>query len=231
MQCSENKNLQVKNKEQKRIIRFLKNCLLGVKRKLALLLILKIPTIKKAVKLLNSIGVLKLTAINFKKTNIMKKMVFGIIATVMLSVCGNAQTKETKENARLKLATATSMIVDNYRESFKKTMTYDDFLHNVVLGGIKNSTLKTPTADNLIKKTYTYLKNGTVSSEIIKNDNGAEMADVLYLINKSNSLEEGATSVFGEEFCRIQWPPRWLSWIWDNREELIDIICMFTPLC
>jgi hypothetical protein len=90
LQCSENKNLQVKNKEQKRIIRFLKNCLLGVKRKLALLLILKIPTIKKAVELLNSIGVLKLTAINFKKTNIMKKMVFGLIATVMLSVSGNA---------------------------------------------------------------------------------------------------------------------------------------------
>lgn len=65
--CSENKNLQVKNEELKKNYQILKNCLLGVKRKLALLLILKNPTIKKAVKLLNSIGVLKLTAINFKK--------------------------------------------------------------------------------------------------------------------------------------------------------------------
>ena len=55
-----------------------------------MLLILKLPTIKKAVKLLNSIGVLKLTAINLKKTKIMKKMLFGLIATVMMSVSGNA---------------------------------------------------------------------------------------------------------------------------------------------
>lgn len=158
-------------------------------------------------------------------------MLFGLIATVMLSVSGNAETKVSTENARLKLATATSMLVDNYRESFKKTMTYDDFLNNVVLGGIKNSTLKTPTADNLIKKTYTYLKNGTVSSEIIKNDKGTEMADVLYLINKSNSLEEGANNVFGEEFCKNQWPPKWLSWIWDHKDEIIDIICLFSNWC
>lgn len=67
LQCSENKNLQVKKMNKKRIIRFLKNCLLEVKKKLALLLILRIPTIKKAVELFISIGVLKLTAINFKK--------------------------------------------------------------------------------------------------------------------------------------------------------------------
>lgn len=158
-------------------------------------------------------------------------MLFGLIATFMLGVSANAQTKESTENVRLKLATATSMLVDNYRESFKKTMAYEDFLQNIVLGGIKNSTLKTPTANNLIKKTYTYLKKGTVSSEIIKTDNGTEMADALYLINKSNSLEEGAVNVFGEEFCRTQWPPRWLSWIWDNREEIIELICLFANWC
>lgn len=89
--------MQVKNEELKKNYQILKNCLLNVKRKLALLLILKIPTIKKAVELLNSIGVLKLTAINFKKTNIMKKMLFGLIATVMLSVSGNAN--ETKSHS------------------------------------------------------------------------------------------------------------------------------------
>lgn len=67
-----------------------------------MLLILKNPTIKKAVKLINSIGVLKLTAINFKKTNIMKKMVLGLIATVLLSVSGNANQISTLEKGSTK---------------------------------------------------------------------------------------------------------------------------------
>jgi hypothetical protein len=83
--------------------------LLGVKRKLALLLISKLPTIKKAVELINSIGVLKLTAINFKKTNIMKKMVFGLIATVMLSVSGNANSLKTNSNPELKIKTVETL--------------------------------------------------------------------------------------------------------------------------
>jgi uncharacterized Tic20 family protein len=66
LQCSENKNLQVQNDEQLNY-QISKKLFVIVKKKLALHLILKIPTIKKAVELLNSIGVLKLTAINFKK--------------------------------------------------------------------------------------------------------------------------------------------------------------------
>lgn len=161
----------------------------------------------------------------------MKKMFFGLIATIMMSVSGNAQDKASIENSRVKLATSMSMLVDNYATSFKKGMTYDDFINNVVLGGVKNSTIKTTEGNKLFKKTYSYLNNSTSLTEIIKTDKGTEMADVLYLINKTDSLEEGSEEVFGNEFSRIQWPPKWLSWIWDNRDEIIKVICFFANWC
>lgn len=80
LHCSENKNLQVKFEEY--VYPFLKNCLLLVKKELALLLILKIPT-KKAVTLLNSIGVLKCAELILKKSN-MKKAI--LIAALLVNV-------------------------------------------------------------------------------------------------------------------------------------------------
>jgi hypothetical protein len=161
----------------------------------------------------------------------MKKILFGLIATVMLSFAGNAQDKASIEKSRVKLATSMSMLVEDCQPSFKKGMSYNDFLSDVVLGGVKNSTLKTASANNLYKKAYSYLSNGTSSSEIIAKDKGTEVADVLYLINKSSSLEDGAVEVFGNDYARIKWPPRWLSWIWDNRDEIIEIICFFANWC
>ena len=126
----------------------------------------------------------------------MKKILLGLIATVMFSFAGNAQSKEEIENVRLKLATTMSMIVEDCQPTFKKGMTYNDFLNTVVLGGTKNSTLKTVSANNLYKKAYSYLNNGTNASDIIAKDKGTEVADVFYLINKRASLEEGISEVF-----------------------------------
>ena len=161
----------------------------------------------------------------------MKKFLFGLIATVFFSFAGNAQDKASIEKARVKLATSMSMLVEECQPSFRKGMSYNDFLSDVVLGGVKNSTLRTASADNLYKKAYSYLSNGTSSSDIIAKDKGTEVADVLYLINKSASLEEGVSEVFGNDYSRAQWPPKWLSWIWTNRDEIIRIICFFANWC
>lgn len=165
--------MQVKNEELKKNYQILKNCLLNVKRKLALLLILKIPTIKKAVELLNSIGVLKLTAINFKKTNIMKKMLFGLIATVMLSVSGNAQI-ETKEDARLAAAKSFVLFKNQLSEAFNKSKDYASFEKNVC-GEWRN----TNEGKYLLNEAFNHLSNKTTDEKIIATYDGIGVAKAL----------------------------------------------------
>ncbi len=141
-----------------------------MKRKLALLLILKIPTIKKAVELLNSIGVLKLTAINFKKTNIMKKMFFGLIATIMMSVSGNAQI-ETKEDARLAAAKTFVLFKNQLSEAFNKSKDYSSFEKNVC-GEWRN----TNEGKYLLNEAFNHLKNKTSDEKIIGTYDGIGLA-------------------------------------------------------
>ena len=147
--------------------------MLRVKRKLALLLILKNPTIKKAVKLINSIGVLKLTAINFKKTNIMKKMIFGLIATIMMSVNGNAQI-ETKEDARLTASKTFVSFKNQLSEAFNKSKDYASFEKNVC-GSWQN----TSDGKFLLNEAYNHLKNKTSDDTILSSYNGIGIAKAL----------------------------------------------------
>ena len=135
-----------------------------MKRKLALLLILKIPTIKKAVELLNSIGVLKLTAINFKKTNIMKKMLFGLIATVMLSVCGNAQ-EVTGNQKQLLVNTQVVSLITLSKSVYQKGQTYEDFVKNFTTPSPYN-----PFEGKLMKVVYSDLASNTSTCEILSRD-------------------------------------------------------------
>lgn len=214
-----------------------------MKRKLALLLILKIPTIKKAVELLNSIGVLKLTAVNFKKTNIMKKMLFGLIATVMLSVSANAQTI-TNEDLRLQLSKSMVSLVNDLKPNYKSGMTYKDFT-NVILAGNTNSTIPT-TGDNLLRKAHSFLEKNTTENEILKTYNGQEMADAYYFLKDSKDAKEGAIKVFGNEIIEktkfgqnmldsrvacCKWLSNAWNWVWGHKDEIIEIICLFTTLC
>lgn len=153
--------MQVKNEELKKNYQILKNCLLNVKRKLALLLILKIPTIKKAVELLNSIGVLKLTAVNFKKTNIMKKMLFGLIATVMLSVSANAQTI-TSSTKKAVLNAQVVTIVEASKSVYIKGMSYDDFVRSLLT---PSPTI--PNQNEFYKTVYNYINKSTSTCDIL----------------------------------------------------------------
>lgn len=140
---------------------------------MALLLISKFPTIKKAVELINSIGVLKLTAINFKKTNIMKKMVFGLIATVMLSVSGNAQI-ETKEDARLSAAKTFVSFKNQLSEAFSSSKDYSSF-EKIVCGNWRN----TSDGKYLLNEAYNHLKNKTSDDKLILSYDGVGITKAL----------------------------------------------------
>lgn len=128
---------------------------------------------KKAVKLLNSIGVLKLTAINFKKTNIMKKMLLGLIATVIFSVCGNAQIK-TKEDARLAAAKTFVSFKNQLSQAFNNSSDYTSFEKNVC-GKWQN----TIDGRYLLNEAYNHLKNKTSDEKIIESYDGIGIAKAL----------------------------------------------------
>lgn len=99
-----------------------------MKKKLALHFLSKIPTIKKAVKLINSIGVLKLTAINFKKNKNMKNFskYFSIplaFLYLFISVVSCNSNEITNENVELKnQAESNAKRSLSFYQNFKKTI-------------------------------------------------------------------------------------------------------------
>lgn len=170
----------------------------------------------------------------------MKKLVFGLIATVMFGFAGNAQSKLTQEEIRVKLSTSMSQLVDNCRPSFKKGMSYNDFTVVILTG--TGPTYPTVEADNLMKAVYGFLSNGTSSADILKGYKGNEMAEVAKIAANSNSSAEVATKVFGDKIVKntvfgqnlsVAGKGCWIcgvwDWIWGNRDEIIRIILIFWP--
>ena len=173
----------------------------------------------------------------------MKKMVFGLIATVMLSVSVNAQ-KISSEDLRLQLSKSMSSLVNDVKPNYKTGMSYKDFT-NVILAGNTNSTIPT-TGENLLRKVHSFLERNTSEDEILKSYNGQEMADVYYIIKDSKDAKLGASKIFGNEIVEktkfgqnlfdskascCKWLTNAWNWIWENKDEIIEIICLFTPWC
>lgn len=172
----------------------------------------------------------------------MKKLLFGLIATVMFGFVGNAQ-KVSKEEARLKFATSMSELVQDLSPYYKRGNSYNDFLLNILTGGTTGPTFPIPPeGDNLLRKAHDLLSRGTSTSDIIKNYDGIEMAKVADLIKDCKTSNEANIKLFGEKFVKeskyatdsqkiSNWPPKWLTnvlnWIWDNHNEIITILCMF----
>ena len=108
----------------------------------------------------------------------MKKLLFGVIATVLFSFIGNAQ-KITKEEARYKLAEGMFSLVDGVKSAYKSGQTYASF-EKVVLGNWRNTT----EGSALLKKAYDYVSKGATKDEILKQYSGVEMANALTLLEK-----------------------------------------------
>ncbi len=177
----------------------------------------------------------------------MKKLLFGVIATVLFSFIGNAQ-KITKEEARYKLSEGMVSFVDGVKPAYKSGQTYASF-EKVVLGTWRNTT----EGSALLKKAYDYVSKGTKSDEILRLYSGVEMANALALLEKvkaknpktdGSELFGGTTGNFnpyGNTSSQLLAKCRWydvgchlqalLNFINDNYTILCIIVSFFDINC
>ena len=178
------------------------------------------------------------------KLYIIKKLLFGLIATVMFGFVGNAQTKLTKEDVRLKLATTMSELVSDATPIYKKGMSYDGFINLLLNGGTTGPTFPIPTQEGqfLLKAVYEYVSIGATTDYILRNDDGKVMAAIAKISGNSKSKYESAVKVFGQKIVDqtqfgqnitsdraacCKWLGHLFSWIWENHDEILQILCMF----
>ncbi len=104
----------------------------------------------------------------------MKKLLFGLIATVMLSFAGNAQTNLTPDGKSSLGAQMVILVRTANSTIYTKGMTEADFIKVV---GPSTATL---TEKALFKNIYKYLSSGSTDDEILRSDNSS-------LLNFANS--------------------------------------------
>lgn len=112
----------------------------------------------------------------------MKKMIFGLIATVMLSFVGNAQ-EISKTTKKVVLNTQIVSIVEASKTVYTKGMTYEDFVKNLL---IPSPTI--PSQDEFFRTVYKYINSNTASCDILKAEH-PEYEN--YLKDLSNTKSEG----------------------------------------
>lgn len=100
-------------------------------------------------------------------------MLFGIIATVLLSVSGNAQIK-TKEDARLAAAKTFVSFKNQLSQAFNNSTDYYSFEKNVC-GKWQN----TNEGKSLLSEAYNHLKNKTSDDKLISSYDGVGIAKAL----------------------------------------------------
>jgi len=123
----------------------------------------------------------------------MKKMLFGLIATVMLSVSGNAQIK-TKEDARLAAVKTFVLFKNQLSEAFNKSKDYYSFEKNVC-GEWQN----TNEGKFLLNEAFTHLKNKTSDEKLISTYDGFGIAKALKFQQDllSNNPKSSGSELFG----------------------------------
>lgn len=117
----------------------------------------------------------------------MKKILFGLIATVFFGLSGNAQ-EISKEEARMYAAKAYVNFKNSLSEYQKNSKSYDHFISIVI-----NPTGNTIPSEgaNLLKVTYNDLKNKTSDESILKNYSGKEIAAALRFLKNNPNKTEG----------------------------------------
>ena len=118
----------------------------------------------------------------------MKKLVFGLIATVMFGFIGSAQ-KATKESVRYSLSEGMVSIVEALKPAYIIGSTFETF-EKMVIGNSKN----TEQGKSLLKKVFEYVSKGITKDQILKNYSGSEMAAACLYVNdiyKNNPKSDG----------------------------------------
>ncbi len=123
----------------------------------------------------------------------MKKLVFGLIATMLFSFAGNAQ-KATKESVRYSMSEGMASMVEALKPAYKNGDTFETFEKTVI-----RSSKNTNQGNALLRKVFQYITEKTSSDEIVKGYNGSEMAAACLYINdvyKKNPKSDGS-ELFG----------------------------------
>ena len=118
----------------------------------------------------------------------MKKLLFGLIATVIFGFVGNAQ-RATKESVRVSLSEGMVSIVQALKPAYKSGITFETFEKTVV-----GNSLNTKQGRKLLVKVYEYESKGTSRDQILKEYSGSEMAEACLFINdvyKNNPKSDG----------------------------------------
>ena len=143
----------------------------------------------------------------------MKKLLLGLIAIVLFSTTGNAQTisDATKTSA---LNAQMLTIVNASKAFYSKGQNYDDFLQSM---SIPSPTF--PSQDEFFRKVYSYVSTNTADCDIVKGDNSALLRFALDLSNSSRNIA-GTSTLFGKK--------KW----WQNLIEAAANIALdiFVPL-
>lgn len=149
----------------------------------------------------------------------MKKLLFSLVAIVLISFNGNAQ-KPTKEEARVYAAKVLINFKNTLEPVYAKSTSLDNFIKNATQG---YPTSPMPTqGKKLLEVTYNYLANKTSDANIIATYSGKEVAEAFkYLKDNPEKLQ---SEVFGfkatNEASSEPYPCRW----WQLRCHLVEIV-------
>lgn len=165
----------------------------------------------------------------------MKKLLFSLMAIVMLSLSSFGQTNEEiakvyNEN-RPVFANLMSDFVINLQPFYSAGMSYDSFVRKVA-----SSKELSSDGDIILRKAFVYLENRTSESTIQKNETGLEIAVAYLNYTKSNTSKPFEDYLFGQSNSQAKgfWGNLWhgikavVKWVWDNATEIIST---YTACC
>ena len=125
----------------------------------------------------------------------MKNLLFGLIATVLFALNGNAQ-KITQESVRLQLAQGMSDFTISLKPAFDKTTNVEDFKKTITGSWY----FKIPKEGNdLLTASYKLLSNRVSQAEILKSYNGKEMAAAALFVDNLTlkGVKTNGSELFG----------------------------------
>ena len=125
----------------------------------------------------------------------MKKLLFGLIATVLFSVIGNAQ-RMTQEDVRLLLAKQMVSFTDAMKPAYQQAKDFKEF-ETIVCGDWLSKTTKEGHA--LLNASYSYISKNTTDAQILNSYSGKEMAAVVLLHNENlkKGIKSDGSEIFG----------------------------------
>lgn len=122
----------------------------------------------------------------------MKKLLFGLIATVLFSVSGNAQ--KTQEEMRLILANEMVSFTNAMEPAYLQAKDFGAF-ERIVCG----DWIPTKEGHALLQVSYNLISKKTTDAEIVKSYSGKEMAAVVLLHNENlkKDITSSGVEIFG----------------------------------